>query len=289
MALNGRWSAASFFVLIGLVGAVGTALVYWVGGNLVVQGVFTIGTIVAFGSYLTQLYGPLQALTNAPVSFAQSMVSFERVFEVIDLPLEIEEKPDAVVLDEVNGNMVFEDVWFDYHMDDLLLLSEVTRHGRMDNVRAVLSGDGDRRNGAADEAKRDVVKQTDGAPADEQPQYSQAREKALEGVSFEIAPGQLAALVGPSGAGKTTMTYLIPRLYDPTEGRITIDGHDLRRCHAGFVGDADRHGDAGDVPVSRHHPHQLAVCQAGRNRCRPGDGLQSGPHPRLYYGPARWL
>ena len=132
---------SQFFVLIGLVSAVGTALVYWVGGNLVVQGVFTIGTIVAFGSYLTQLYGPLQALTNAPVSFAQSMVSFERVFEVIDLPLEIEEKPDAVALEQVKGEVIFDNVTFDYSVDDSLLLSEVTRHGRMDNVRAVLSGD----------------------------------------------------------------------------------------------------------------------------------------------------
>ena len=83
---------SQFFVLISLVGAMGTALVYWVGGHLVIQEVFTVGTIVAFGSYLTQLYGPLQALTNAPVAFSQSMVSFERVFEVIDLPLEINEK-----------------------------------------------------------------------------------------------------------------------------------------------------------------------------------------------------
>jgi ATP-binding cassette, subfamily B, bacterial len=212
---------SQFFVLIGLVGAVGTALVYWLGGHLVIQGVFTIGTIVAFGSYLTQLYGPLQALTNAPVSFAQSMVSFERVFEVIDLPLEIEEKPDAVTLEQVRGELVFEDVTFDYRLDDRLLLREVTRHGRMDNVSAVLSGD---------DARRGSQKLRGAGPGanGEAAVYSQAREKALDHVSFRIEPGQLAALVGPSGAGKTTLTYLIPRLYDPTEGRILIDAHDLR-------------------------------------------------------------
>ena len=206
---------SQFFVLIGLVSAMGTALVFWLGGHLVIEGVFTTGTIVAFGGYLGQLYGPLQALTNTPVAFAQSMVSFERVFEVIDLPLEIAEKPDAKPLENVRGELVFEHVTFDYQMDSRLLLKQVTRHGRMDNVGAVLSGD---------DAKRTSPARTNGTTE----AYSQAREKALDDVSFRIEPGRMAALVGPSGAGKTTMTYLIPRLYDPTEGRILIDGQDLR-------------------------------------------------------------
>ncbi|HLV34376.1 MAG TPA: ATP-binding cassette domain-containing protein, partial [Spirillospora sp.] len=147
--------------------------------------------------------------------------SFERVFEVIDLPLEIEEKPDAVALEQVRGELVFEDVTFDYRLDDRLLLREVTRHGRIDNVSAVLSGDDARQSG------RKLRRAGPGATG-EAAVYSQAREKALDHVSFRIEPGQLAALVGPSGAGKTTLTYLIPRLYDPTEGRILIDGHDLR-------------------------------------------------------------
>src|SRR5690606_34791727 len=92
---------SEFFVIIGLVSAIGTALVFWVGGHLVLSGAFTIGTIVAFSGYLGQLYGVLQALTNAPVSFATSLVSFERVFEVLDLPLEIGEKPDAHALTNV--------------------------------------------------------------------------------------------------------------------------------------------------------------------------------------------
>jgi ATP-binding cassette, subfamily B, bacterial len=207
---------SQFWTLIGLVGVVGTALVYWVGGHLVLGGVFTVGTIVAFSSYLYQLYEPLQYLVSAPVDFSTSMVSFERVFEVIDLPLEIEEKPDAKDLKDVRGELVFDNVTFDYAMDPRNLLSEVKRYGRMDNVRAVLSGDEAKPNTNGNGAEKPALPHT------------QARERALENISFNIQPGQLVALVGPSGAGKTTMTYLIPRLYDPTQGRIMLDGHDLR-------------------------------------------------------------
>ncbi len=203
---------SQFFVIIGLVGAVGTALVYWLGGHLVLRGVFTIGTIVAFTAYLSQLYAALQGLTNAPVAFATSMVSFERVFEVLDLPLDITEAPDAITLESVQGALTFDDVTFEYDIDENLLLSDVPRYGQMDAVSAALSG--------AERARSH--------PYDGGTPTSQAREKALEHVSFHIEPGQLVALVGPSGAGKTTMTYLIPRLYDPTEGRILLDGHDLR-------------------------------------------------------------
>ncbi len=109
-AVISRW----FFMLLSVVGGVGTAVVYWVGGLMTIEGVFTIGTIVAFGAYLRQLYSPLMALTNAPVEFVTSMVSFERVFEVLDLPIEIEEKPDAVALPHVEGAISFEHVYFDY-------------------------------------------------------------------------------------------------------------------------------------------------------------------------------
>lgn len=204
---------ASLFVVLALVSAMGTALVYWVGGHLVISGSFTVGTIVAFGAYLTQLYSPLQALVNAPVDFGTSLVSFERVFEVLDLPLEIDEKPGAVVLESARGALTFEDVSFIYSVDGRYLLGDVTRHGSMDSVGAVLSG-GRGRTEARDGERPAAV--------------SQARDNALEGISFAIEPGQLVALVGPSGAGKTTLTYLIPRLYDPTSGRILLDGHDLR-------------------------------------------------------------
>jgi ATP-binding cassette subfamily B protein len=205
-----------FFVMISLVSVIGTALVYWLGGNYVLDGVFTVGTIVAFGTYLTQLYQPLSSLTTAPVEFATSMVSFERVFEILDLPLEIEEKENAIDLETVQGELVFENVTFSYQFDERFLLSNVERIGKMDNVRAVLSGD-------------DFHKEKpNGKSTAKEATYSQAREEALSRINFTINSSQLVALVGRSGAGKTTMTYLIPRLYDPNEGRILLDGHDLR-------------------------------------------------------------
>ncbi len=212
-----------FFVIIGLVGAVGTAMVYGLGGYFVIKGSFTIGTIVAFGAYLGQLYSSLQGLASAPVDFSTSMVSFERVFEVIDLPKDIEEKENAIVLDNMRGDLEFENVTFDYSIDRSRLLSEVKRYGKMDDVTAVISGNrsGIPKKTGLNEA---AVVRNKIAPAT----LSQARDVALESVSFHASAGQLIALVGPSGAGKTTLTYLIPRLYDPTEGVIRIDGHDLK-------------------------------------------------------------
>jgi ATP-binding cassette subfamily B protein len=206
-----------FFVSIGLLSSIGMALVYGFGGYLVIKQTLTIGTIVALGAYLGNLYGSLQSLTNAPVDFATSMVSFERVFEVLDLPLEIVEKPSACVLKTVRGELEFENVSFRYTIDEKGLLKDVRRFGQMQDVRAVLSGDQSEkpRNGEAAEDEKLVV-------------HSQARDEVLEHVSFRAEPGRLVALVGPSGAGKTTLTYLIPRLYDPTDGRILLDGHDLR-------------------------------------------------------------
>jgi ATP-binding cassette subfamily B protein len=91
--------------------------VFWLGGHMILRGVFTVGTIVAFGAYLTQLYGPLSSISNAHVEFATSMVSFERVFEVLDLPVEIQDKPDAITLPEVTGEVTFDDVGFSYTAD----------------------------------------------------------------------------------------------------------------------------------------------------------------------------
>ena len=206
-----------FFVSIGLLSSIGMALVYGVGGYLVIKSTLTIGTIVALGAYLGSLYGSLQSLTNAPVDFATSMVSFERVFEVLDLPHEIAEKPQALVLEKVRGVLEFERVGFRYTVEEKNLLKNVRRFGQMQDVRAVLSGEDTEkpRNG--------------GSPEEPGPEvHTQAREEVLEQISFRADPGSLVALVGPSGAGKTTITYLIPRLYDPTAGRILIDGHDLR-------------------------------------------------------------
>ncbi|MBN1964458.1 MAG: ATP-binding cassette domain-containing protein, partial [Anaerolineae bacterium] len=126
------------------------------------------------------------------------------------------EKPDPVGLRDVQGALAFEDVTFKYGIDTRVLLSDVQRHG-MESVEAALSGGEGRPNGKRVEALLAEAKAA-----------SQAREQALVDVSFATQPGQLVALVGPSGAGKTTITYLIPRLYDPTSGRICLDGHDLR-------------------------------------------------------------
>jgi ATP-binding cassette subfamily B protein len=207
---------SSFFVMLGLVSAVGMALVYGLGGWYVIQGTFTIGTIVAFGSYLGQLYGALQGLAGAPVEFSTSMVSFERVFEVIDLPQDIAEKENAIALHDVKGNLEFDDITFNYRLDESKLLSEVKRYGSMENVKRVIS-------------EQIVENDKSDEPSDLQPSTdSQARDVALESITFNASAGQLIALVGPSGAGKTTLTYLIPRLCDPSSGSIRIDGHDLK-------------------------------------------------------------
>ena len=229
---------STFFVIFGLVSAVGTALVYGLGGYFVITDVFTVGTIVAFGSYLGSLYGALQGLAGAPVEFSTSMVSFERVFEVIDLPQDIVEKENAIMLQDVKGELEFDNVTFNYRVDESILLKDVKRYGRMEDVGAVLSlakpatedGQKTRAKGGNGQEGRTALRQPfDNASDSPEPEStSQAREVALEGVSFSARPGGLVALVGPSGAGKTTMTYLIPRLYDPTDGVLRIDGHDLR-------------------------------------------------------------
>jgi len=212
---------SSFFVMLGLVSAVGTALVYGLGGWYVIEGTFTIGAIVAFGAYLGQLYGSLQGLAGAPVEFSTSMVSFERVFEIIDLPQDIAEKENALVLQNAKGDLEFDNITFNYSVDESKLLKDVKRYGRMEDVKAVFSD----QSSVISVPRQDEKPASDSGEADA---VSQAREVALEGVSFIAASGQLVALVGPSGAGKTTLTYLIPRLYDPTDGVIRIDGHDVK-------------------------------------------------------------
>jgi len=200
---------SAFFALLGLVGAFGTAIVYWLGSNLVLDDALTLGTLVAFAALLSNLYAPLQSLVNSPVELASSLVSFERVFEVLDFPLEIQEKENAITLPTVEGHIELENVTFTYHLENAPSLSFVERVGSMAAVDTALS-DGKKPNGET-----------------EQP-ISQARHYALENISVDIRPGELVAVVGPSGAGKTTITYLLPRLYDPTSGTIRVDGHDLR-------------------------------------------------------------
>ena len=236
MGIERAVTGSAFFVIMGLVSAVGTALVYGLGGYYVITDVFTVGTIVAFGAYLGQLYGALQGLASAPVEFSTSMVSFERVFEVIDLPQDIVETPNPYRPEEVMGDLVFENVSFRYDLDETKLLSQVKRYGSMDNVKAVLSGQGSGESEKPGNGKKTPAAK--GWEEDEDDSFmsrTQAREVALSNISFHAAPGQLVALVGRSGAGKTTLTYLIPRLYDPTGGSIRLDGHDLREYSLDFL------------------------------------------------------
>jgi ATP-binding cassette subfamily B protein len=167
---------------------------------------------------LSQLYRPLMALTNAPVEFAQSMVSFERVFEVLDIPVEIAEQPSAKPLPQVEGRVEFERVSFAYEgllESEKVGLEEVARFGWHGGCEALL--------------RRGKQKEQPASAREAWDEVGEAVPRwALEDVSFVIEPGQLVALVGPSGAGKTTTTYLLPRLYDATEGRVLIDGHDIK-------------------------------------------------------------
>lgn len=195
-ALIGRW----FFLGLGISAAIGTALIYWVGGYMAMIDILTVGTIVAFAAYLTRLYGPITSLTNIQVDFATSMVSFERVFEYLDLRVEIKDRPGANRLKETTGAVQFDSVSFSYLQSDT--------------------------NQAAEDQGIDSENEHDRSGSIYLPEIT--RRRALKDLTFEIEPGQLAALVGHSGAGKTTVTYLLPRLYDPTQGRILLDGVDIR-------------------------------------------------------------
>jgi len=188
-AVVGRW----FFAALGLVGAIGTAAVFWSGGYLVIQGTMSLGTVIMFSTLLVQLYGPLSAMSNARVEFATALVSFERVFEVLDLRQEIVERPGATDIRPVSGTVEFDGVYFRYLQPEPAGLTAAAGSG----------GPGE-------------------------PARPPTRRWALEEITFRIEAGEVAALVGPSGAGKTTVSYLIPRLYDVTRGTVRIDGVDVR-------------------------------------------------------------
>jgi len=178
------------FVALGFVTAVGTAIVYLVGGNLVISGVISIGTIAAFVVYVGQIYQPLTQLTNARVDVMTAIVSFERVFEVLDFPPLITERPGAIALERPRGLITFEHVWFRHPAP-----AEASIPSLEEGVVAV----------------------------DDDPSAW-----ILRDVTFAVEPGELVALVGPSGAGKTTTALLVPRIHDVVEGRVCIDGHDVR-------------------------------------------------------------
>jgi ATP-binding cassette, subfamily B, bacterial len=207
-AMVGRW----FFAALGLVSAAGTAVVWWLGGYLAIQGDLSSGTLVMFGALVVQLYGPLSAISNSRVEFATSLVSFERVFEIIDMASDLPDVENGIDLGQSEGSVEFDGVWFTYHSDNPEGLEGVKRLRVRGGGAATL----------ADPA----------APA-----MPSTRDWALQDVSFTVKPGQLVALVGPSGAGKTTISYLLPRLYDVTEGTVSVDGHDVRDISLGSLAD----------------------------------------------------
>ncbi len=179
----------AFFTALTLIASLATALVYGVGGLLAIDGALTVGTLVALAALLGRLYGPLTALSNVRVDIMTALVSFERVFEVLDLKPMIADKPDAVEIPIGPASVRFNHVSFSYpRAEDVSL------------------------------ASLEVVARTGGAPSG----------PVLNDISFEVAPGQMVALVGPSGAGKTTLTSLVSRLYDVTDGQVMVGGVDVR-------------------------------------------------------------
>ncbi len=222
----------SFFAIVGIFFSITPALVYlvvgWVNGRGVAPAI-TAGSIVAFTTLQSRLFFPLGQMLQVSVEVQSSMALFERVFEYLDMPHEITDSPTAIGLprDSVKGRVRFRHVFFRY---DRPLPSPDTPDGQdivSEEALAAVSAPG------GPVAIDPAVGIGDGAP---QPNGGR-RVWTLEDVDLEIEAGQLAALVGPSGAGKTTMTYLVPRMYDVNEGEIEIDGHDVRQIKLASLGE----------------------------------------------------
>lgn len=207
-----------------LVPALATALVYGVGGHLVIDDALTLGTLLALATLLLRLLGPLQGLANVRIDVMTALVSFDRVFEVLDLPSQVQEKPDAVVLPRSAARLEFDHVGFTYPRADAVSLA---------SLEVVARGD------LADHGR------------------------VLDEITFSAEPGQMIALVGPSGAGKTTMTHLVARLYDVEDGAVRVGGLDVRDVTLQSLEDA-----VGYVTQDAHMFHD--TIRANLAYARPG-------------------
>jgi ATP-binding cassette subfamily B protein len=199
-------------IALGLVTAIGTAIVFWIGGDLAISGTISVGTLAAFVLYVDQIYQPLAQLTNSRVDVLTALVSFERVFEVIDFPAAITDRPGAIDLVDPQGRIELDHVWF--------------RHpaGREVSLESL---------------------EAPGTPGGDEPS-----DWTLRDVSLVVEPGATVALVGASGAGKTTIAMLVPRVADVVEGSVRIDGHDVRDLTLESV-----HAAIGLVPQDPHLFH----------------------------------
>jgi ATP-binding cassette subfamily B protein len=223
----GRW----FMMFIGTFFSISPALVYWLAGYITFGGgagssgilhAITIGDIVAFTTLQSRLFFPIGQLLNVQVDIQGALALFDRIFEYLDLPLEITDKPGALALkpEVVQGRLAFQHVTFNYRKPEDAALPGAA-HAQPNGSRSPRA-----------DKKPESVKRA--GPFD---QEREPGRPTLERVSFEIQPGQLAALVGPSGAGKTTITYLVPRLYDVDDGAVLIDGHDVRDVTLASLGE----------------------------------------------------
>jgi len=178
-----------FFIALISVASIATAFAYGVGGHFAIDGTMTVGSLIAITTLLARLYGPLTALSTVRVDVMGALVSFERVFEVLDLEPMVKDREGAIDLNDRNPKIEFENVHFSYPTASEISLASLEAAAKPETV---------------------------------------ASGEILKGISFTVAPGTMTALVGPSGAGKTTISALLPRLYDVTAGSIKISGHDIR-------------------------------------------------------------
>ena len=178
-----------FFIALTSVAAVATAFAYGIGGHLALNGSVTVGTLLAITALLARLYGPLTALSNVRIDVMTALVSFERVFEVLDLQPMVTNRAGALTLAKKIPSIKFKDVHFSYPRPDQISLASLESIAKEEHVQ---SGE------------------------------------ILKGISFNVPAGSFTAIVGPSGAGKTTISTLVPRLYDVTSGSICVDGNDIR-------------------------------------------------------------